>query len=120
MQNSTWLKTVGRLVIVPTLALTAYAKEPAFPGPRPNGFQVRLEKAVGLTSDQREAVGGLLAQQREDLKSLRDSYTPKFAAVQEQTDGKIRALLNPDQQKKFDTFLAKQKQEKKSKSRRPS
>jgi dsDNA-binding SOS-regulon protein len=114
------LQALGSLLVVPMLALSAFAKEPAMPAGRTGGFQTRIEKAVGLNAEQREAVSGLLAQQREDLKTLRENHTPQYAAVQEQTDAKIRALLNPEQQKKFDAFLAKQKQARKSKPRKAS
>ena len=55
------------------------------------GFIATLERKVGLTPEQRDAVRGLLAEQRQ-----------KSQAMREETDGKIRALLNPEQQKKFD------------------
>lgn len=62
------------------------------------GFIATLEQKVGLTPEQRDAVRGLLAEQRQKSQALR-----------EDTDGKIRAMLNPDQQKKFDAVLADQK-----------
>ena len=62
------------------------------------GFIATLERQVGLTPEQRDAVRGLLADQRQKSQALR-----------EDTDGKIRAMLNPDQQKKFDAVLADQK-----------
>ena len=52
-----------------------------------------------LTPEQRDSVRGLLAEQRQQSQALR-----------EQTDAKIRALLNADQQKKFDTMLTEQKE----------
>src|SRR5258707_15221447 len=62
------------------------------------GFVSILEHKGGLTPEQRDAVRGLLAEQRQKSQALR-----------EETDGKIRAILNPDQQKKFDNVLAEQK-----------
>jgi len=62
------------------------------------GFIATLERQVGLTPEQRDAVRGLLAEQRQKSQSLR-----------EETDGKIRAMLNPEQQKKFDEVVAQQK-----------
>ena len=62
------------------------------------GFVSTLQQKVGLTPEQRDAVRGLLAEQRQKSQALR-----------EETDGKIRALLNPEQQKKFDAVLAEQK-----------
>ena len=62
------------------------------------GFVATLERKVGLTPEQQDAVRGLLADQRQKSQALR-----------EETDGKIRALLNPEQQQKFDEVLAEQK-----------
>ena len=130
MKKKHWLHTALSLVLIRAMALTAYAQDPlppaavANPGPAKSvsaaqhrtgsgrgsfGFQGQLEKAVGLTPEQRDAVRGLMAQQREQL-----------ASVREQTDGKIRALLNVEQQKKFDAFLEQQKQERSARYRRAS
>ncbi len=62
------------------------------------GFVSTLDKRVGLTGEQRDAVRGLLAEQRQ--KSL---------ALRQEIDGKIRGLLNVEQQKKFDVLKAEQK-----------
>ena len=128
MQKKHWLQMVASIVLIRALALTAYAQElpPAAANAGPSksvaasharsgsgrgsfGFQGQLERAVGLTPEQRDAVRGLMAQQREQL-----------AAVREQTDSKIRALLNDEQQKKFDAFLEQQKQERKARFHRAS
>jgi hypothetical protein len=62
------------------------------------GFVATLERKVGLTPEQRDAVRGLLAQQRQQFQTLR-----------QETDSKIRELLNPEQQKKFDQVISEQK-----------
>jgi hypothetical protein len=62
------------------------------------GFMATLEKKVGLTPEQRDSVKGLLADQRQKSQALR-----------EETDNKIRAILNPEQQKKFDEVLTELK-----------
>lgn len=62
------------------------------------GFAAALDRKLGLTPEQKDAVRGLLAQQHQQSVALR-----------EQTDQKIRALLNSEQQKKFDSMLAEQK-----------
>ena len=120
MQKRQWLRTAIGLVVIPVWILTAQAQDGVKPGRGVGSFQSRMERAVGLTPEQRETVRGLLAQQSEDLRALRESVDPKYAAVREQTDAKIRALLNPEQQKKFEVFLAKQKQARASRSRRTS
>jgi hypothetical protein len=61
------------------------------------GFLATLERAVGLNAEQRDAVRGLLATQRQKTEALRRD-----------TDGKIRGLLTAEQQKKFDVLRAEQ------------
>ncbi len=75
---------------------------------RRTGFAGTLEKTLGLTPEQRDSVRGLLAQQHERMAALKQETAPKYQSVREETDGKIRALLNPEQQKKFDVLLAQQ------------
>ncbi len=62
------------------------------------GFVAMVDHKVGLSPEQKDAVRGLLAEQREKSKAIR-----------QETDKKIRGLLNTDQQKKFDAVLAEQK-----------
>ncbi|HVO33303.1 MAG TPA: hypothetical protein VMU17_05250 [Elusimicrobiota bacterium] len=71
------------------------------------GFATVLDQTLGLTPEQRDSVRGLLAQQREQTQTLRQA-----------TDAKIRALLTPDQQKKFDELLAKQKSQRSRSTRK--
>jgi len=78
-------------------AMNAFAADKKAAG-RPSGFLVTMERTVGISPEQREAIRGLMAQQREEMKKIRAT-----------TDTKIRAVLTPDQQKKFDAFLAEQK-----------
>lgn len=136
------MQSVVSLMLIRAMVLSAFAQEPnlppaasSVPGPAVasrshgsfrgagrgyTGFQRRLEHALGLSPEQREAVHGLLAQQHEELQTLRETMQPKYAEIQEQTDAKIRALLNPEQQKKFDALVAQQKQSRHVRSRRAS
>ena len=128
MEKKQWLRTAVSLMVIRALVLTAYAQDPIPPaavsgaavktsvshsrngtGRGMGGFQRQMDQAVGLTPEQRDAVHGLLAQQHQEVSALR-----------EQTDTKIRALLNQEQQKKFDAFLAQQKQERSARFRRAS
>lgn len=89
-----WL-TVGMIATVAPVLIAAQ------PGESPNrsfGYMARLEKSVGLSPEQRDAVRGLMAEQRQ-----------KTQAVREEVDGKIRSLLNGEQQKKYDAFRAQNK-----------
>ncbi len=88
-------------MILGSLAAPVLAQD-AVPAGRPArgsyGFVTTLERKVGLSPEQRDAVRGLLAEQRQKTQAVRDA-----------TDDKIRGLLNSEQQKKFDAMLADQK-----------
>jgi len=62
------------------------------------GFLATIDRSVGLSPEQRDTIKGLMAQQREEMRKIRET-----------TDVKIRAVLTGEQQKKFDAFLAEQK-----------
>lgn len=103
MKKSGWMT----LVVLAGMAAGSFAAEaPAARGGRGAfGFVSTLEKRVGLSPEQRDAVRGLLAEQRQ-----------KSQAMRQETDGKIRHLLNSDQQKRFDDVLAEQKSRRSKKS----
>lgn len=71
------------------------------------GFLSMLQQTVGLSAEQQDTVRGLLADQRQQVAALHDK-----------TDARIRAVLTPEQQKKFDTFLSEQKAARASKKNR--
>ena len=110
--QKTWQQFTTGLLLVGSLVSVGLAQEPGSAAKNPAGhskpgmtfrsggfgFLSSLDRSVGLSPEQRDAVRGLLAAQREQSQALR-----------EQTDTKIRAVLNGDQQKKFDQLLAEQK-----------
>jgi len=104
-----WQQFAVGILLAGSFVSTSVAHAAAFAASQPNrsvssrrgtgfGFAAMLEKTVNLTPEQNDAVRGLLAEQRRQSQALR-----------EQTDAKIRGLLNAEQQKKFDAFLAEQK-----------
>ncbi|MFA5975754.1 MAG: hypothetical protein WC859_06245 [Elusimicrobiota bacterium] len=117
MQEKQWHQVLTSLIILGTLVTSGLAQEgtaPAAAAGRSNaaahsnwnrsnnsrpsyGFLALLDKTVNLSSEQHDAVRGLLAAQRQSMQSLR-----------QETDSKIRALLNQDQQKHFDALLQEQ------------
>lgn len=91
----------GVLAASPTPSSSAYApSEGAVRSGRAgrNNFVSRLSRQLSLNAEQQDAVQGLLASQRQQM-----------AEVRSQTDAKIRAMLNPEQQVKFDNLQAKRK-----------
>lgn len=101
MMQKTWKQWVTGLVLIGGLSAAALAQDvatqPRTHGRPMGGFAATLDRQVGLTPEQKDSVRGLLAEQRQKSQAMRD-----------ETDKKIRALLNPAQQTKFDALLAEQ------------
>lgn len=121
MQTCHWQQTLISLMLMGTLTLPCFAtraESSANKGAHKRSgmaggwsrFEAKLDHTLGLSVEQKEAVRGLLAQQHQELRGLRAGIEPKYQTIQEQTDAKIRALLNPEQQKKFDVMVAQQKE----------
>ena len=84
-------------------------------GPRSGG----LLRGLKLTPEQREQVGKLMGEERQQQREIVKSYLDKLPedqrkALHDQLDGNrdktrqsIRALLKPDQQKRFDEMEKK-------------
>jgi|GEM_PF-1552233 hypothetical protein len=117
-----WQQTLAGMILLGVISIPAFAQEAALaPGATGvtapavshrsvmrgrGGFIHDLNESVGLTPEQMDSVRGLLAEQRSEQLALR-----------QKTDDKIRQLLNAEQQKRFDSFLAKQKQERQNRFR---
>jgi periplasmic protein CpxP/Spy len=77
----------------------------------------RLTKELNLTSDQQTKVLDILKSAQSKMQDLRsDSSVPqedrrsKMMEIHKASDDQIRAILEPDQQKKFDAMQSKQRQ----------
>jgi Spy/CpxP family protein refolding chaperone len=68
-----------------------------------------LTKALSLTDDQKAKVKTLLAEQNAKIKELREEKADRkeVAKLRAETNVKIRALLNAEQQAKFDKMNTK-------------
>jgi periplasmic protein CpxP/Spy len=73
-----------------------------------------LTKQLKLTSDQQPKVLDILKTEQSQMESLRadtstsqDDRRSKMMEIHKTSDGQIRALLTPDQQKKFDQMQAR-------------
>ena len=130
MQHCQWQHVVLSLLVIGGLTVPGWAQDGSAPAATtanpvsvgrgrwnrsgfsrgPSSFERRL-RTLGLTPEQLDAVHGILAQQREQFRALREETDPKYASILEQTDSKIRTMLNPEQQQKFDKLVAQQKAE---------
>lgn len=68
----------------------------------------KMRQELNLTDQQTTQVRAILDETRNEYRSLRAELRPRFDEPRLKARTKIRALLNPDQQKKFDTLVAQQ------------
>jgi Spy/CpxP family protein refolding chaperone len=79
-------------------------------GDRPER-QSRFEKMrveLNLTDEQTKAVSTILDETRNEYKTLRAELRPRFDEPRQKARARIRALLTPEQQQKFDARVAQQ------------
>ncbi len=85
------------------------AKPDAVAQPKRENRLQHLTKALDLTDDQAAKVKALVAEQNKKSKELREQNAERkeIAKLRAETDVKIRALLNAEQQTKFDKLNAR-------------
>ncbi len=66
----------------------------------------RMKSDLNLTDSQAEQVRAILDQTRNEFRALRNQVQPQYDALRQQVRTKIRALLTPEQQQKFDARVA--------------
>ncbi|MGB9088116.1 MAG: Spy/CpxP family protein refolding chaperone [Pseudomonas farsensis] len=97
---------------LPTVAMAMPEGGPRHDGPHHRGGAAFAQ--LDLTRDQRQQVGKLMGEQMKQRRDITQRYLDKLPAADQKAmqdeikashdkaDGQIRALLKPDQQKKFD------------------
>lgn len=75
---------------------------------RPEEMIHRLTAELSLTPEQENQVQQILAETRQHYNQLRQEVHPRFQAVRDQSRARIRAVLNPEQQAKFDGWVRRQ------------
>src|SRR6185503_10252147 len=107
-----WLVLVVVFVLggVTGAALTGLLRSRAS-GERTASREQRFEKMrqdLNLNDQQTTAVRAILDETRNEYRTLRSELRPRFEEPRLKARAKIRALLNPDQQQKFDAMAAQQ------------
>ena len=107
-----WLVLVAVFVLgsVTGVALTGLYRSRAAGGDRP-AMHERFEKMrteLKLTDEQTKAVQAIIDETRNEYRALRTELRPRFEEPRQKARGRIRALLTPEQQQKFDTMIAQQ------------
>ena len=78
-------------------------------GKRGRGHQEvfeRMRRDLQLTEEQASEVRRILEQTRGDYRALRAEARPRFDSIRQSARARIRALLTPEQQQRFDAKVA--------------
>jgi Spy/CpxP family protein refolding chaperone len=65
----------------------------------------RLKKVLNLSDAQTQQLGRIFDESSQKARDLQKQTDPQFRAIHLETRARIRQILNPDQQKKFDDFV---------------
>jgi Spy/CpxP family protein refolding chaperone len=65
-----------------------------------------MKRDLNLNDQQATEVRAILEATRNEYKQLRTEVQPRYDAIRQQGRARIRALLNPEQQQKFDAEIA--------------
>lgn len=86
--------------------------------PSPEQELAHMTKALDLTGDQQTQLKPILQNRRDQLQQLRqDSNTlrpekyAKMKAMDEESNSKVEAILNPEQKTKYESMVAKRRQQ---------
>jgi Spy/CpxP family protein refolding chaperone len=69
------------------------------------GNRNHFSEMLNLTPEQDTQMKAIFQDTRRQTAALRDEMEPKFAAIRAEANGKIAALLNDEQKKKFEQYL---------------
>ena len=62
----------------------------------------KMKRDLNLTDQQGTEIRVIIEQSREEYRALRNEVSPRYDAVRQNARARIRALLNPEQQQRFD------------------
>jgi hypothetical protein len=68
-------------------------------------FTQELNNRVGLDEGQQRKLDEIIGESRKQHKQLREQMQPQFQSIRENTRAKIRAILSPEQQNKYNQWL---------------
>ncbi|GBC77072.1 hypothetical protein HRbin08_00541 [bacterium HR08] len=70
-----------------------------------------LIKELGLTPEQTEQVRRILDETRQEFLQLRNEMRPRFEDIRRRSRERLRAVLTPEQQAKFDELMRRMDEE---------
>lgn len=74
----------------------------------------QMTEAVGLQPEQMGALNAILNETREEFLALRARLRPQFDEVRQRARARLRAILNADQEGRFEAFLKRWDEERRA------
>jgi hypothetical protein len=122
MQSKPWLKSLAVLLVVFALGgvtgaaldglyrLRASAQPPVTaPSMRDtDAYFDTLKRELTLSDEQASSMRAILDRTREDYKAVCADVRPRYDVVRERARGQMRALLNAEQQPRFDSIITQE------------
>ena len=91
-----------------------YTQRSTRAAPNPQEFRERyiekLRQDLALSPDQVSQLTAILDETHDRFQELRDRMTPEFDAIRQNQRGRITALLNPEQQPRYQKILEQHQQ----------
>lgn len=66
----------------------------------------KMRSELNLNDEQTKAISAILDEARNEYRALRGELRPRFEEPRQKARARIRALLSPEQQQKFDAIVA--------------
>jgi Spy/CpxP family protein refolding chaperone len=66
----------------------------------------KIRTDLSLTDDQAKAMRQVLDETAGEFRTLRNELRPRYEELRQKTRGRMRTILNPEQQQKFDSLMA--------------
>jgi hypothetical protein len=66
----------------------------------------KIRTDLSLNDEQSTAMRRVLDETANEFRGLRSELRPRYEALRQKTRGRMRALLTPEQQQKFDSLMA--------------
>ena len=77
---------------------------------REEGIVRRFDRKLNLDDRQEEQVRAIVHEAQQEIKTVRRRIRPETEAIIEKAQAKIRAILTPEQDKKFEQMIAARKE----------
>jgi hypothetical protein len=94
-------------VLTGILAMNLLPRRPPSAAPGPAGVVDELAREVKLDAGQKTQVEQILGETRQKFEALQDQTRPQFNEIRQASRARIRAVLTPEQQARYDEWNRK-------------